>query len=494
MYANQYLNRLGLDASADERAIKRAYARELKQIDQEADADGFQVLRHAYEMALHWVKRKPAPAPVSFAPAVVVPVMPAPAPEVEVEVQVRERLAAPVSAAPARDADTGEDPAALADAVYAEFLLACEKMAAAGAGRDAALWRKYLQQSAGDERLLNLAARAQFEYRIALLLADGWQPGHEGLFVAARQAFGWEKDRRRLMQFGQVGAWVNQAIDECEMFNNQQSGDCSGQADAVARVREEKVPSSRELLLHVPHLKNMAERFPAWVAIIAGHDRIEQWVEMEKATPAWRRRLRLKMSGSGPKTSEPTSSSGSWWKVILFMALVRALVASFGSSPHSNAPPPPFVPNRVEQPFAPKTEKEISEEMLYQRAARDLYMPPGTPSLDPAKLNAPKVGPVAPPPGPRRRFLNDAELKALSKRVQFSWPHAANGTYKVGYQVELDEKGAIVKMKKKTASGLPVLDAAVETAIRESAPFGPEINRRFALDTSWHHGPTKDEQ
>ena len=50
------LTLLGLDADADERAIKRAYAAKLKTVRPDEDPEGFQRLNEAYRAALEWLR------------------------------------------------------------------------------------------------------------------------------------------------------------------------------------------------------------------------------------------------------------------------------------------------------------------------------------------------------------------------------------------------------------------------------------------------------
>ena len=51
---------LGVDADADERTIKRAYARLLRGARPDSDAAGFQALNDAYRAALHWAQQRDA--------------------------------------------------------------------------------------------------------------------------------------------------------------------------------------------------------------------------------------------------------------------------------------------------------------------------------------------------------------------------------------------------------------------------------------------------
>src|SRR5689334_14494626 len=49
---------LGLEPDADEREVRRAYARRVKAIDPATDPGGFQTLREHYEAALAWVRAR----------------------------------------------------------------------------------------------------------------------------------------------------------------------------------------------------------------------------------------------------------------------------------------------------------------------------------------------------------------------------------------------------------------------------------------------------
>lgn len=130
-----YLDRLNLDVSADARAIRRAYARELKLIDQETEPAAFQVLREAYEQALRWV------------------------------------------------ADGEQPPSEQSpdDLPYQNALAQLQDL------KSFAQAQQFLQEL----RPENLAESEEFEAAVAGMLEQGWRPGHEYLFPAACDIFYW---------------------------------------------------------------------------------------------------------------------------------------------------------------------------------------------------------------------------------------------------------------------------------------------------------------
>src|ERR1700756_2150699 len=73
---------LGVAANADERTVRRAYARLLKQQRPDEDAEAFQRLRYAYESALQMASGGAAGTIAAVSASVPVPVsVPSPPPE-----------------------------------------------------------------------------------------------------------------------------------------------------------------------------------------------------------------------------------------------------------------------------------------------------------------------------------------------------------------------------------------------------------------------------
>lgn len=480
MHATEFLTRLGLDQTADERAIKRAYARELKLIDQVADAAGFQRLRDAYETALAWLKHSSGQA--GHAPAT--PALPINL-TLPVEQTALETGFAGEAGAPSASQQTpAESPQLLAEAVLDLLLTQREQMIERGTAGDSAVWRAHLQRCLNDERLLNISARAGFEYLVACLLTNGWQPGNESLFTAACQVFNWEKDRRRLNEFGRAGSILDQAIDESGTFLQQDSNDCTGQTDAIVRVRERAEPRLGELLIHAPHLRRMVDRFPAWTAVVADAGRMRQWIGMEKAVPEWRRfAYQLELGARRATFSR-------FWQVVIAIALIRALFSIFGPDPDDTIRTQYIEPPSWMRPTEKMSEQEARDEEAYKRAAGRFYMPPGVRRLDPAlQAQSDPIPVLQRPTPPAGRHLTDAEMNAVFERMNFQPGDTPPGRYTVKFDLQLGDGGKIEKMKKSQSSGLPELDLKVEEAIRSAAPFGPHITRNFWLGYTFGRMP-----
>jgi protein TonB len=240
-----FLLQLGLGADADERAIRRAYARQLKQLDQELESAKFQQLRASYEHALAWATLPHALEEEAE------PVPPSPA----------EAVVSPDGAAADEQARFNAALAALAQ----EDALDLETVAAA------------LRRSLDSGALVNLDAATAFERRLAAQLAVGWQPGHELLLPAAAAAFGWAGDASRVASLGWDGAVLNQALVEQQMFDAQTPDQVLWHQHMLICLRQgtELDTEGRQRML--PHFDYLLRHTPTWLRLVAPVAMAERW-------------------------------------------------------------------------------------------------------------------------------------------------------------------------------------------------------------------------
>lgn len=419
-----FLFRLGLADDADTRAIRRAYARELKLIDQERDAAGFQELRDAYEAALQW-----AAAPQRSA----APAQPQPQPQPPIvdfgmpRTPVTLAKTPSAEAAPRRTpaAALGGDPAWCADQAFNAFAAAIAQLQRDHPGQFLTRWQATLQRSLDDEQLLNLAARARFESQVAQLLAGGWRPGHEMLFAAAIQVFHWSDDQRRLLQLGTAGARINQAIKESNGFDTLPESQQMNHRSAMALLRTASEPTSQQLRGAMPYVEILMSYFPVWMSLMVDLKTVAQWRVRYELLPAAQKNPEPKAK---PRASSPWMT---WMTVVFVVNLVRIVFSNY-SAPST---PPQAIPGNFPAP---------------------LIMP--APQLQPYQLQL---------------------IEARIARLPVSAP--GNGLHQVTFRVELDENGAIYSLAMLRTSDSTLYDDAVSKAIHESAPFPQGTPRKFEV-------------
>lgn len=522
-----FLIRLGLRPDAEAKDIRRAYARELKKIDQDSDPSGFQELREAYETALNWHAHVQFEAaqqqaedalpdpPQALAPAPIPQPVPSPAPVME-----------------------QEDPYQLADLVFQKFLASTGMLVQRNDTRHRTLWKTVLLRSLDDDRLLNLTARAIFEARIVHLLASGWKPGHETLLVVANDIFEWERDRNRILQFGEAGAMVNRAIDEWKVYEALPPSTVSTFKQLINFIRstpDPKTAGRNDLML----FHQMASRFYTWLAVIVDRQILEAWghaanaeverngpgaaVPMERSEPAWQ---------PEPETKSDWFKPGTVWPaiIILFMVLRSCFGSSDGdkeaqrfarttqAAPQYNsaqgAHPPSkerieLIRSNIDYKWPTNTpagkytvEYEIYIDTEGKFLGTQLITSSGNAGYDEAVRKAIKQSSpfergtatafrlkygmeFTKPEPPKGKRATKAQLQAVQDEIYYV-PGAAieGGVLKVGYELELNDEGRVIKLKKLKASRDPLFDEVVADALNETRAFPPDTLRKFTVEYS----------
>ena len=295
-----FLARLGLDASAEERDIRRAYARELKQIDQEHDPAGFQHLRECYERAQSWARyreddddeiivlEEEQPEPIVLQPEALQLI------ENSTEA-ASGSPAEPVLSLPPLSPEPSTPPAPrfvepkVSDAqqVLAEFLPRFYAGAQSGTKPTLESVRESLARCLADPRMVSLDAGDEFERAIAHVLVQGWKPGHETLFVAALLQFDWEKDVRRLERLGYAGNTLVHAVAERQHFFQQEYYSMEAQRRVIEMLRKLETvrPSDADLVKYLPLVQGLTQRYPHVLDVIAGQRNAETWVQFAGEVP-----------------------------------------------------------------------------------------------------------------------------------------------------------------------------------------------------------------
>ena len=254
---------LGLDETADARTIRRAYARKLKAIDQEADAAGFQALREAYETTLAWISYQADEQQETQ--------------EQQDRQNQQDRQGQQGQQYRQVQQDRQEQEAAIASPVWERFMQGMNHLARTQRLADPDAWHDLLCVCLDDDELINIDARMQFEGGIVHMLASGWRPGHEALFPAAVAAFDWAGDRRRLALFDADGDLLNNAIDERAMFNNQAIAVRSVQERIAMLLRREHQAHWREIVQCMEELCKMQAYFPALLMVVTNAANVAYW-------------------------------------------------------------------------------------------------------------------------------------------------------------------------------------------------------------------------
>jgi len=392
-----FLIRLGLETSADAKDIRRAYARELKKIDQSADPAGFQDLREAYEIALRWHAHQ------QFAQAE--HTQEAEVPEIAQPDAAREiDPVSEVASEPAHD-----NPYELADQAFVRFMSSVEVLAQSYESRHQSRWKAALEASLNEDTLLNLTARTIFEARIVHLLASGWKPGHETLFVAACDVFNWTHDSRRILQFGESGAMLDRAIDEWKLYESMPANGMGTIKQLIQFVRTtpqpEGVAGRSDLML----FQQLAGRFYNWFTVIVDRDSLQNWsnaaqAEVQRAGPEPVTPLEYI---EPPAPQEKKSGFSGWQIAFLIFMVIKAL----GGIMNSNSSPPAYSPPPL------KLEKTIPQPPVTQ----DIYLP------------APSEG-----------SPTEEQLRAVERQIFYvADPAKVLGVLKVSFEVELDNQGRV---------------------------------------------------
>ncbi|KJV37381.1 hypothetical protein [Luteibacter yeojuensis] len=267
---------LALGPDADERAVKRAYAVRLKQVDPGADPVGFARLREAYEHARAWVAHQAAAAATGDTAATVEPAPVQPPP-----------LPLPASAAVRRtDADGPETVA----------MRLIERFARRVKYGEAAHIAAELQACAAALRREHIDAPFLFERYLIDALASAGIRRRPAVFVAAYAHFGWH-EYMHLASLGPAGGWIDSVEQQRQRFETLDPVDKADIRTWLSAHGEGSGPIPDAAALAWPRIRDAIARFPRYLALYISEARAQAWQARFEAADSEQRRA---ASGAEP--------------------------------------------------------------------------------------------------------------------------------------------------------------------------------------------------
>ena len=385
IYIPTLLVKHGLDQHADERAIKRAYAKDLKQIDQAESPAQFQQLREDYEAALAWLVHRDAgiifqmdalfnsdavpiqsnddvveidPKTIHFdeepsqthdahflhskaePKIVLIDEQPdltfqnnskndaKPSPFIMVPDEQKSAENEPITNDKSPPFEKIETPQQVANAIFDELL---SQIRAHGEMPNKAF--EALQNALLDARLIQIDVQNWFELAVANYLMTGWQEGNGELLEAAITLFKWDNDKKHLLSMGQVGIAIDAALIESTYLHQQTAEEVDKQQKIIQALRKNERPSDEYLQKYSPLLKNMLANCPNWMALLVSKPRVLQWLEWEKSVYSEQRSL---VESNYKKSSNFSLGDVLSPVILITFAIIASAVSYFTSPPISH--------------------------------------------------------------------------------------------------------------------------------------------------------------
>jgi hypothetical protein len=240
-----FIELLALDADADERAVKRAYAARLKQVDPGADPAGFARLREAYEFARAWISQQP---PVDDASPVVQASIPAAAPVQRV---------------------VNEDPHAAATRLAERFI----RRVRYGEQADFA---SELEACAAELRRQHIDAPFLFERILLDAMVNARMRRRADVFDTLRAHFGWH-EYMHLASLGPAGAWIDAVEQQRQAFETLPPLAQKDLRSWLVRYGESSTPIPDDVALAWPRVSEALARFPRYLGLYLAEARVTEW-------------------------------------------------------------------------------------------------------------------------------------------------------------------------------------------------------------------------